>query len=82
MEQTRVHTVDTTAGQATQGNSTWRTGMAGLFALFFVRGFAVFHPWKNKMFHFYTLIEVNCTFWEPKPTAKIKHETLVETFRA
>ena len=37
--------------------------MAGLFALSFVRDYAVFHPWKDKMFHFYTLIEVNCTFW-------------------
>ena len=26
-----------TKGQATQGNSAWRTGMAGLFALSFVR---------------------------------------------
>ena len=41
MEQTRLHTEET-KGKATQGNSTWRTGMA----------------------------------------AKIKHETLTETFRA
>ena len=61
MEQTRLHTEET-KGQATQGNSTWRTGMA-LFALLFVREYAVFHPWKDKMFHFYTLIEVNCNFW-------------------
>ena len=37
--------------------------MADRFALSFVRDYAVFHPWKDKMFHFYTLIEVNCTFW-------------------
>ena len=29
MEQTRLHTEET-KGQATQGNSTWRTGMADL----------------------------------------------------
>ena len=31
MEQTRPHTEET-KDQATQGNSTWWTGMAGLFA--------------------------------------------------
>ena len=36
MEQTRLQTEET-KGQATQGNSAWRTGMAGLFALSFVR---------------------------------------------
>ena len=36
MEQTRLHTEET-KGQATQGNSAWRTGMAGLFALSFMR---------------------------------------------
>ena len=36
MEQTRLHT-DEAKDQATQGNSAWRTGMAGLFALSFVR---------------------------------------------
>ena len=36
MEQTRLHTEET-KGQATQGNSAWRTGMAGLFSLSFVR---------------------------------------------
>ena len=36
MEQARLHTEET-KGQATQGNSAWRTGMAGLFALSFVR---------------------------------------------
>ena len=36
MEQTRLHTEET-KGQATQGNSAWRAGMAGLFALSFVR---------------------------------------------
>ena len=46
MEQTRLKTEET-KGQATQGNSTWRTGMAGLFALSFVRDYAVFHPWKH-----------------------------------
>ena len=72
MEQTRLHTEET-KGQATQGNSAWRTGMAGLFALSFVRDsiYAVFHPWKDKMFHFYTSIEVNCTFWEFNCSAKI-----------
>ena len=49
-------------GQATQGNSTWRTGMAGLFAR--VWDYAVFHPRKDKMFHFYTLIKMNCTLKE------------------
>ena len=33
--------------------------------------YAVFHPWKDKMFHFYTLIEVNCTFWEFNCSAKL-----------
>ena len=36
MEQTTLHTEET-KGHATQGNSAWRTGMAGLFALSFVR---------------------------------------------
>ena len=40
MEQTRLQTEET-KGQATQGNSIWRTGMAGLFALSFVRDYAV-----------------------------------------
>ena len=31
MEQTKLHTEER-KGQATQGNSPWRTGMAGLFA--------------------------------------------------
>ena len=31
MGQTKLHTEER-KGQATQGNSTWRTGMAGLFA--------------------------------------------------
>ena len=35
MEQTSLHTEET-KGQATQGNSAWRTGMVGLFALSFV----------------------------------------------
>ena len=61
-DQTRLHTEDT-KGQATQGNSAWRTGMAGLLALLFVRDYAFFHPWKVKVFHFDTLIEVNCLFW-------------------
>ena len=70
MEQTRLHTEET-KGQATQGNSAWRTGMAGLFALVCERQYAVFHLWKDKMFHFYTLIEVNCTFWEFNCSAKL-----------
>ena len=36
MEQTRLYTEET-KGQATLGNSAWRTGMAGLFALSLVR---------------------------------------------
>ena len=36
MEQTKLHTEET-KGQATQGKSAWRTGMAGLFALSLVR---------------------------------------------
>ena len=55
MEQTRLHTEET-KGQVTQGNSAWRTGMAGLFPLSFVRDSMPFlTPGK---------IEVNCTFWE------------------
>ena len=45
--------------------------MAGLFALFFVKDHAVFQPWKDKMFHFYTLIEVICTFWEFSSSANL-----------
>ena len=70
MEQTRLHTEET-KGQGTQGNSAWRTGMAGLFALSFERQYAVFHPWKDKMFRFYTLIEVKCAFWEFNCSAKL-----------
>ena len=69
-EQTKLYTEDT-KGQAAQGNSTWRTGMAGPFALLFVRDYDVFHRWKDKMFHFYTLIEVNCTFWECNCSANL-----------
>ena len=36
MEQTRLHTEETN-GQATQGNSAWRTGMSGPFALSLAR---------------------------------------------
>ena len=36
MEQTILH-MEETKGQATQGNSAWQTGMAGLFALSLVR---------------------------------------------
>ena len=55
-------------------------GMA-LFALLFVRDYAVFHPWKDTMFHFYTLIEVNCNFWNliAQPTY-CKNKTL-DTYR-
>ena len=35
------------------------------------RQYAVFHPWKDEMFHFYTLIEVNYTFWEFNCSAKL-----------
>ena len=45
--------------------------MAGLFALFFVKDHAVFQPWKDKMFHFHTLIEVICTFWEFNSSANL-----------
>ena len=36
--------------------------MAGLFARLFVWDYAVFHPLKDKMFHFYTLIKSELHF--------------------
>ena len=50
MEQTKLQTEER-KGQATQGNSTWRTGMAGLFAR--VRENAVFHPRKDVPFLYF-----------------------------
>ena len=58
MEQTTLHKEER-KDQATQENSTWRTGMAGLFAR--VWDYAIFHPRKDKMFHFYTLKKMSCT---------------------
>ena len=50
MEQIKLHTEER-IGQATQGNSTWRTGMAGLFAR--VWDYAVFHTRKDVPFLYF-----------------------------
>ena len=65
MEKTRLHTcIEERKGQATLGNSTWQTGMAGLFAHLFVLDFMPFFTIGKirYMFHFYAVIKVNCTF--------------------
>ena len=69
MVQTRLQTEET-KGQDTQGNSTWRTGMVGLFAHSFVRDYWPFFIPGN-VFHFYTLTGVDCTFWQFNRSANL-----------
>ena len=71
MEQTRLHREET-KGHATQEKFCMADRNGWSFcSLVCERQYAVFHPWKDKMFHCYTLIEVNCTFWEFNCSVKL-----------